>query len=58
MKIISNKGTFGFITKKRIYVLQFSLKEPWLIPHCDRNYGEDKSITLYGWLFLYFGYVH
>lgn len=61
LKIIGKErlyGTFGltlcnFKTKViNLYIFQFSLKKPWLIPHVERNY-ESKS-DLYGWLFFYF----
>lgn len=59
MKIIRKGTTFGLIfwKKKRMYVFQFTFKEPWWIPKCDRNYGKRKDIVLYGWLFFYFGYL-
>lgn len=57
MRIERYKNTFGFVTKKRIYVLQLSLKEPWLIPKHDRHYGESNC-NLYGWLFVYFGWFN
>lgn len=59
MKIIRKGTTFGLIfwKKKRMYVFQFTFKEPWWIPKCDRNYGKRKDIVLYGWLFFYFGYT-
>lgn len=59
MKLMRLGKTFGLFNfrKKRIYLLQFSLKDPWLIPKCDKHYGENKNIVLYGWLFVYFGYT-
>lgn len=59
MKIIRKGTTFGLIfwKKKRMYVFQFTFKEPWWIPKCDRNYGKRKDIVLCGWLFFYFGYL-
>lgn len=57
MRIERYKNTFGFVTKKRIYVLQLSLKEPWLIPKHDRHYGESNC-NLYGWLFVCFGWFN
>lgn len=36
------------------YILQFSLKKPWLLPKVERNY-ENLGHDLYGWLFVYFG---
>ena len=47
--------TFGFVSDKRVYYIQFSFEKPWLIPKIDRNYL-DGSMTLVGWLFLYFGW--
>lgn len=32
MRIKRVGSTFGFYTKKRIYVLQFTLKNPWILP--------------------------
>lgn len=58
MKIKREKLTFGFITKKRFYVLQFSLKEPWLLPRHERHYGRTIDMNLYGWLFVYFGWFN
>lgn len=59
MKVLRSKSTFGLLSFKtgRLYLLQFTLKEPWLVPRCDRNYGENKDIVLFGWLFVYFGYT-
>lgn len=59
MELLRLKTTFGLLNKKsgRMYLLQFSLKEPWLLPKCDKHYGENKNIVLYGWLFVYFGYT-
>lgn len=59
MKIKQYKGTFSFTTKKHIYVLQFSLKQPWLLPKHDKHYGgKDVDCNLYGWLFVYFGWFN
>ena len=59
MEIRRSKATFGirFGKQKRMYVLQFTTKEPWLLPKCDKHYGGDLDIVLYGWLFVYFGYT-
>ena len=57
MEIIRKHTTFGFITKKKIYVFQISLKDPWLLPKCDREYS-NGNFTLFGWLFIYFGWVN
>lgn len=58
MKLMRIGKTFGLLNfrKKRMYLLQFSLKDVWLVPKCDKHYGENKNIVLYGWLFVYFGY--
>ena len=58
MEILRVKSTFGLpsLKKRRLYILQFTLKEPWLIPKRDKHYGENKNIVLYGWLFVHFGY--
>lgn len=59
MEILRVKSTFGLLSlkKRRLYILQFTLKEPWLIPKRDKHYGENKNIVLYGWLFVHFGYT-
>lgn len=59
MKIIRVRTTFAFIFSKsrKIYVVQISLRNPWWIPKCDKQYLHDKY-TLYGWLFFYFGWVN
>jgi len=59
MNLLRVKSTFGILIRKtrRMYLFQFSLKEPWLTPKCDRHYGHNKDIVLYGWLFCYFGYT-
>lgn len=33
---------------------QLSLKDPWLVPRYNPEFGKDKQ-PLYGWLFFYFG---
>lgn len=54
---LRKRFTFGLVTKKRkLYVLQFALKNPWWIPKCDRHYLGD--FTLFGWLFVYFGWLN
>lgn len=55
MKIKRLKTTFMFTTNKNKYFLQFSLKDPWIFPKKDSKFLNGK-ITLYGWLFIYFGY--
>lgn len=59
MKLIRERFTFGLLSykTKRMYVLQFTTKEPWFLPKYDREYGENKNIVLFGWLFVYFGYI-
>ena len=57
MKIIKEKGTFCFVTKKRDYILQFTTKEPWLLPKHDSQYLNGKC-NLYGWLFMYIGWYN
>lgn len=59
MEFRRSKATFGirFGKSKRMYVLQFTTKEPWFLPKYDREYGENKNIVLFGWLFVYFGYI-
>lgn len=59
MKFLRCRATFGLLSFRtgKMYLLQFSLKEPWLLPKCDRRYGQDKNIVLCGWLFVYFGYA-
>jgi hypothetical protein len=56
MKIIRKKSTFCFMTKNKDYILQFTAKEPWLLPKHDPNYA--GICNLYGWLFMYFGWYH
>lgn len=55
MRVIRKRATFCFVTKKRDYVLQFSTKKPWLLPKSDRKFMDGK-LTLFGWLFVYFGW--
>lgn len=57
MKLVRKRGTFCLFTSKKIYVFQFSFKDPWLYPHKDNHYLDD-FLTLYGWLFFYFGWVN
>jgi len=54
MRIKRVGSTFGFYTKKRIYVLQFTLKNPWILPRHEKHYGQNIDMNLYGWLFGYF----
>ena len=57
MRIEREGSTFGFVTKRRIYVLQFTLKEPWLLPRHEKHYS-SADCNLYDWLFIYFGYFN
>ena len=58
MKILRLRGTFvlakifGKFLDNSPFV-QFSLKEPWLIPKHDDN----ETRNMFGWLFFYFGYI-
>lgn len=52
--------TYGFLYAnfktleiKSMY-FQFSLKDPWLIPHYESESGKSKT-PLFGWLFFYVG---
>lgn len=56
MRFQKINGTFGVVIKKKIYFIQFSLKEPWLIPRHEQHYKpEVLDANMYGWLFFYFG---
>lgn len=59
MIFLREKLTFGIVNtrNRKLYLLQFTLKNTWLIPKCDKHYGENKNIVLYGWLFVYFEYA-
>ena len=57
MKILRKRGTFVFVTKKKAYIIQFSLKDPWLLPRHDPHHSEADA-NLYGWLFFYFGWYN
>lgn len=47
----------NFRTKEaRAIYIQFSLKDPWLIPHYEKHFGK-ADIPLAGWLFFYIGVV-
>lgn len=37
------------------YVVQITLKNPWLIPKYEDNFANVTGLRLYGWLFFYFG---
>lgn len=58
MRILRKRGTFVFATKKRAYIIQFSLKDPWLLPHHDPHFGKKADANLWGWLFFYFGWYN
>lgn len=58
IKLHRYRFSFGLQINRRIYLLQFSTKEPWLIPKRDKHYGENNDIVLYGWMFVYFGYTN
>lgn len=54
-RLTRKRGTFclvNLITEK-MYFLQFSFKEPWLLPKSDIV---CNNIKLYGWLFFYVGH--
>lgn len=57
-KFTRKKLTFGLMSISKAknvkrYYIQFSLKDPWFKPKVDRKYL--NQLTLYGWLFFYFG---
>lgn len=60
MPVVRKNGSFkisyaNFNTNEaRSLYIQFSLKDPWLIPHYEEHFG-NIDIPLYGWLFFYFG---
>ena len=39
-------------------LIQITLKEPWLFPKYEDNFGGIPGLRLYGWLFFYFGRVY
>ena len=58
MLMMREKLTFGFILPNgRLCAIQMSLEDPWLLPRCDRSYMDGRW-TLFGWLFLYFGWLN
>ena len=57
IRLLRVKHTFTLVTKKRVYILQFTLKEPWLLPRHEEHYSE-ADCNLYGWLFVYFGWLN
>lgn len=55
--ILTNKrGTFCLtnLDSRKMYFLQFSLKDPWLTPRSGLVC--QNTIKMYGWLFFYVGY--
>ena len=50
------RGTFGLSSfkKAKCYFVQFSLKDPWLVPHIDFHAMQDTAVMA-GWLFFYVG---
>ena len=57
LKILRKNGTFVFVNGKdvsRNFLIQFSLKDPWILPKHDPKYL-NGDCDLYGWLFFYFG---
>lgn len=45
----------NFKTKEAYSIyFQFSLKDPWIFPKHEPHFGKT-DISLYGWLFFYFG---
>lgn len=60
LPVLRKRGTFkiSYINFKtyeaRALYIQFSLKDPWLLPHYEKHYGK-VDIPLAGWLFFYFG---
>ena len=57
IRLLRVKHTFGLVTKKKNYILQFTLKEPWLFPRHEKHYSE-ADCNLYGWLFVRFGWFN
>lgn len=62
-KVQRKNGTFSLdvydhkVERLDQYIVQFSLKDPWVIPQ-KRPYKNDKSWIM-GWLFIYFAhFVH
>lgn len=37
------------------YFIQFTFKQPWIIPHKENRYNNGSWIC--GWLFFYFGNI-
>ena len=59
MEILRVKSTFGLpsLKKRRLYILQFTLKDPWLIPKWETCLKDNMCDFLCGWLFVHFGYT-
>lgn len=56
MKFLRVRSTFSVIVKRKIYFLQFTLKDPWFLPRHEKHYKpEILDANIYGWLFFYFG---
>lgn len=58
VKFSKIRSTFGIVSRKtkKIYFIQFSLKEPWLFPKREKHYKPNElDANIYGWLFFYFG---
>ena len=52
------KSSFGILVpkKRKIYFVQFSLKEPWFLPKHEPHFKKDLyDWNMYGWLFFYCG---
>ena len=52
------RGSIGVLVpkKRKIYFVQFSLKDPWLLPKHEPHYKKDVyDWNMYGWLLFYFG---
>lgn len=60
MILLRQRLAFGLlIPKERImYTLQFSLKDPWLIPKLETYLKDGMCNFLCGWLFVYFGITY
>lgn len=54
-RLTHKRGTFCLVNliTEQTYFLQFSFKEPWLLPKSDIV---CNNIKLYGWLFFYVGH--
>ena len=60
LPVIRKRGTFkisyvNFKTNEaRALYIQFTLKDPWWLPHYEEHFG-SADIPLAGWLFFYVG---